>query len=286
MPFRSSQTSNQMKTAIQHRIGRRPYEDDARNQLAKRQRGIGESPGAYAADLRTYARRGHVSLSEKVQEELAVQDFIRSVQPEHLREHLRLHVPDTLAAALAEAQHVKHVLYSEGRVRSARESDVDILAAFPITDQGKRYLLVAMGYFTKWQEACAVFDQSALTTAERLVEEMFCRFGVPEELHSDQGRHFEAKVLQEVCRRLGVKKTRTTSLHPQSNGLAERFNGTLSTQLAILTDSRQRDWDHHQPLVLWSCWPRAADSGGLGVWFTTRTRGQRRTGDGLLSQPP
>ena len=43
-----------------------------------------------------------------------------------------------------------------------------------------------------------------------------------------------------------------TPLHPQSEGLVERFNRTLATQLAILTSQHQRDWDRHLPLVLWS----------------------------------
>lgn len=129
---------------------------------------------------------------------------------------------------------------------------VDILGPFPTTDTGNRYVLVAMDYFTKWPEAYAVPDQTAATTAERLVEEMFARFGVPAELHSDQGRNFESQVFGEVCRRLGVSKTRTTPLHPQSDGLVERFNRTLATQLAILTSHHQRDWDRHLPLVLWS----------------------------------
>ncbi|CAI5637478.1 unnamed protein product [Oreochromis niloticus] len=120
---------------------------------------------------------------------------------------------------------------------------VDVLGPFPVTESGNRYVLVAMDYFTKWPEAYAVPDQSATTTAERLVEEMFARFGVPAELHSDQGRNFESKVFGEICRRLGVEKTRTTSLLPQSDGLVERFNRTLATQLAILTSRHQRDWD-------------------------------------------
>uniref|UniRef100_A0AAV2IXJ3 Integrase catalytic domain-containing protein n=1 Tax=Knipowitschia caucasica TaxID=637954 RepID=A0AAV2IXJ3_KNICA len=65
---------------------------------------------------------------------------------------------------------------------------VDILGPFPVTNSGDRYVLVAMDYFTKWSEAYAVPDQSAATTAGRLVDEMFTRFVVPAELHSDQGR--------------------------------------------------------------------------------------------------
>lgn len=129
---------------------------------------------------------------------------------------------------------------------------VDILGPFPTTEAGNRYILVAMDYFTKWPEAYAVPDQTATTAAQRLVEDMFSRFGVPEELHSDQGRNFESRLFAEVCQRLGVRKTRTTPLHPQSDGLVERFNRTLATQLAILTSRHQKDWDQHLPLVLWA----------------------------------
>ncbi|KAK2919003.1 hypothetical protein Q8A73_003374 [Channa argus] len=129
---------------------------------------------------------------------------------------------------------------------------VDILGPFPTTEAGNRYILVAMDYFTKWPEAYAVPDQTATTAAQRLVEDMFSRFGVPEELHSDQGRNFESRLFAEVCQRLGVRKTRTTPLHPQSDGLVERFNRTLATQLAILTSQHQKDWDQHLPLVLWA----------------------------------
>lgn len=89
--------------------------------------------------------------------------------------------------------------------------------------------------------------------ADALVEGMFCRFGVPETLHSDQGRNFESRVFTAMCERLGIQKTRTTPLRPQSDGLVERFNRTLGQQLAILPSSHQRDWDDHLPLVLMSC---------------------------------
>uniref|UniRef100_A0A3B1IQA4 Gypsy retrotransposon integrase-like protein 1 n=1 Tax=Astyanax mexicanus TaxID=7994 RepID=A0A3B1IQA4_ASTMX len=130
---------------------------------------------------------------------------------------------------------------------------VDVLGPFPVTDSGNRYVLVAMDYFTKWPEAYAVPDQGAVTTADVLVREFFCRFGVPEELHSDQGRNFESEVMAEVCRILGIHKTRTTPLHPQSDGLVERFNRTLAAQLAMVSSKGQRDWDKHLPVVLLAC---------------------------------
>jgi len=129
---------------------------------------------------------------------------------------------------------------------------VDILGSFPITDSGNRYGIIDTDY--KWPEAYAVPDQTAATIAQRLVEEMFARFRVPAELHSDQGRNFESEVFGEVCRQQGVSKTRTTPLHTQSHGLVECFNRTLVTQLAILTSRQQWDWGCHLPVILSSYW--------------------------------
>ena len=67
----------------------------------------------------------------------------------------------------------------------------------------------------------------AITVAKCLVNEFICRFGVPEQLHSDQGRNFESKVIKNVCDLLQIRKTRTSPYHPQSDGLVERFNRTL-----------------------------------------------------------
>lgn len=107
-----------------------------------------------------------------------------------------------------------------------------------------------MDYFTKWPEAYALPDQEAETVADALIEGMFSRFGTAEVIHSDQGRNFESRVFAAMCERLGMEKTRTTPLHPQSDGLVEWFNLTMQQQLAILTADHQRDWDRHIPLVL------------------------------------
>ena len=64
------------------------------------------------------------------------------------------------------------------------------------------------------------------------MSEFFTRFGVPIELHSDQGREFESNFFRECCELLGVRNTRTTPLHPQSDGMVKRFNRTLAQQLA------------------------------------------------------
>ena len=54
---------------------------------------------------------------------------------------------------------------------------------------------------------------------------------------------------------------RTTPLHPQSDGMVERFNKTLKAQLAKFVDQHQRDWDEHVPLLMMAY--RTADTTGV-----------------------
>ncbi|ROT84205.1 putative DNA replication complex GINS protein PSF2 [Penaeus vannamei] len=100
-----------------------------------------------------------------------------------------------------------------------------------------------MDYFTKWPEAYALPDHEAEAVAEAFVNNFITRFGVPRELHLDQGWEFESVVFQECCQLLGIKKTHTTALRPQSDGLVERFHRMLIHQVAKYCSSDQRDWD-------------------------------------------
>lgn len=127
---------------------------------------------------------------------------------------------------------------------------VDVLGPLPLTISGNRYIVICMDYFTKWPEAFALPNQKTEEVATALVNEVFCRFGVPFALHSDQGRNFESEVFQKTMEILGIEKTRTTPLRPQSDGMVERFNRTVLDYLAKFVDRNQRNWDELLPLAL------------------------------------
>ena len=127
---------------------------------------------------------------------------------------------------------------------------IDVLGPLPESDAGNRYLLVLMDYFTKWPEAYALPNQEARTVATAMLQGFVSRFGVPHELHSDQGRNFESAVFKGICDLLGVKKTRTTPLRPQSDGMVERYNRTIGNQLAMYAQDDPTKWDQHVPMLL------------------------------------
>lgn len=85
--------------------------------------------------------------------------------------------------------------------------------------------------------------------ADALVTNFFYRFGFPRELHSDEGRNFELKRMQEVLERLWVSKARTTILHPQSYGMAKSYVTTIEEHLKVVC-THERDWDERLPIFL------------------------------------
>ena len=125
----------------------------------------------------------------------------------------------------------------------------DIMGPLPTSKQGNRYILVVSDYFTRWVEAYAIPNQEAITVAQKLIDNMFCRFSLPKQLHSDMGTQFESKVVKEMCRLLHIRKTHTTPYHPQGDGLVERLNRTIQNMLATVVDSQSSEWENYLPKV-------------------------------------
>ena len=126
---------------------------------------------------------------------------------------------------------------------------VDVLQV-PLSSQNHKYLLVIQDYFTKWGEAIPMADQTAQRITTELVK-LCSTLGLPEIVHSDQGRNFESTILQQTLQAFGVKKSRTTAYHPQGDGMVERLNRSL-LQLLRTYVTHEDDWERHLPLVLYA----------------------------------
>ena len=75
-------------------------------------------------------------------------------------------------------------------------------------------------------------------------------FGVPQVVHSDEGE-VDATIVENMCRMLGIRKTRTMVYSPKSNGCNEAFNGTLGTLIRTgLQGQDVQDWHLIIPFVV------------------------------------
>ncbi|GFW79890.1 retrovirus-related Pol polyprotein from transposon 412 [Trichonephila clavipes] len=105
-----------------------------------------------------------------------------------------------------------------------------------------------MDYFTKWSEACSISEDPDCCRGSSSTLDLAIRILL--QLHSDQGTNFDSAVCKRLCEILGIDKTQTTVLHPQSDGMVERFNRAILNSLSLLVSSNQQDWDKKLPFFL------------------------------------
>ena len=131
----------------------------------------------------------------------------------------------------------------------ADDCAIDILEV-PVSTKNSRYLLVIQDYFTKWADARPLPDQTAIRITAELFK-LFCTFGIPEIVRSDQGRNFESSIVQSTLDAFGVQKSHTTPYHTQGDGMVERLNRSLLQLLRTYVE-KQEDWEQHLPLALYA----------------------------------
>ncbi|CAM4305381.1 unnamed protein product, partial [Lepidochelys olivacea] len=119
------------------------------------------------------------------------------------------------------------------------------------TRSGKKYILVVVDFATRYPEAVPLASIEADTVADALLT-IFSRVGFPKEVLTDQGSNFMSALLRCLWEKCGVRHNWASAYHPQSNGLVERFNGTLKMMLKTFMDQHPQDWDKYLPHLLFA----------------------------------
>ncbi|GFS65088.1 retrovirus-related Pol polyprotein from transposon 412 [Trichonephila clavipes] len=132
------------------------------------------------------------------------------------------------------------------------------------------------------EKCCRTCDSCAARKGKNWIS----RFGVPLQLHSDQGRNSDSAVCKRLCEILAIDKTRTTALHPQSDGMVERFNRTILNSPSLLVSSNQQDWDKKLPFFLLAYRSAVHETTGDTPSQMLFERDLRLPADLLFSRPP
>jgi len=129
---------------------------------------------------------------------------------------------------------------------------VDLAGPFnPMSLSGHKFVMILVEHFTKFVDAVAIPDKSAVTTAQVFLERVLCQFGNCAEVVTDGGSEFAGEFSDLLHKNLIDHRT-TAPNHPQADGLAERAVQTVKRSLRKICEASATPalWDKFLPWIL------------------------------------
>ena len=145
----------------------------------------------------------------------------------------------------------KHTLMSIQEGYPFQKIAIDIVGPLRAPAGRNAYILTVKDCFTRWLEAIPTNDTTARNIVRLLQNEIFSRYGMPEQIHSDNAPNISGREIQEVCQLLNIKKTTTPTYNPKSNTV-ERAHQDLHRMLRALIESTGQTWEELLPEALFA----------------------------------
>nr|GEV16019.1 reverse transcriptase domain-containing protein [Tanacetum cinerariifolium] len=114
-----------------------------------------------------------------------------------------------------------------------------------------KYILVAVDYISKWDEAKALPTNDTRVVV-KFLKSLFSRFGTPKAIISDHGTHFCNDQFAKVMSKYGVTHRLSTAYHPQKSGQVEVTNRDLKGILERMVDENHALWTDKLDDDLWA----------------------------------
>jgi transposase InsO family protein len=118
--------------------------------------------------------------------------------------------------------------------------------------EGCKYILVVIGYVSKWVEALPCRAADAMHSKKMFHEVIFLRYGVPRMVISDGGSHFIDGTFWKALSEVGVDHPIATPYHPHTRGQAEISNKQIKNILPKTVNQMGRSWRSMLSEALWA----------------------------------
>lgn len=105
-----------------------------------------------------------------------------------------------------------------------------------ILKAGRRnlYVLLIQDEFSKFCQGFCTYEKIDANFVQSSLVKYFSGFGFPKRIHSDQGKEFINKTIQNICKTLKINWTTSSVYYPQSNGSIERLIATIKDSCRTL----------------------------------------------------
>ena len=81
----------------------------------------------------------------------------------------------------------------------------------PAASNCRRFILVAIDYFTKWVEAASYKAVTKNVVTDFVRNNLICRFGVPESLITDNGANLNSHLMKDICEQFKITHRNSTA---------------------------------------------------------------------------
>ena len=129
---------------------------------------------------------------------------------------------------------------------------IDLFGPLRVSGRHKCYILSMTDAFTKYVELVSLPNKEAATVTEAIFNRWICRYSVPLEIVSDQGREFCNELSNELYKLLQTTHLHTSSRHPACNSQAEVGNKTIAKYLASFVSDDTLDWEQYLAPLMFS----------------------------------
>ncbi|GFX55792.1 hypothetical protein TNCV_3428631 [Trichonephila clavipes] len=139
--------------------------------------------------------------------------------------------------------------------------NIDAVGPLPVSTKQNRYLITSICVASKYSEAIPVESITSPNVIDALLN-IFSRIGFPREIQSNLGTSFTSELTTTFFNKFGIKVTRSSVSHPQSNAV-ERVHRTIKRVIKALCVESGEDWEGVLPLALFSLRTVAHESTGF-----------------------
>lgn len=143
----------------------------------------------------------------------------------------------------------------------------DICGPYPLSEDGSKYVLAFCDHWSRYIIACPIPNKSAVSVASSFIKEVILKFGIPTEVLSDNAKEFVGVVMSEVMKLLGIERKVTSTYRPQTDGVSERFFGTLNDMISQYVQTSMRSWADVLPFVVFAYNSCEHDSTGFSPFY-------------------
>nr|GEU51036.1 reverse transcriptase domain-containing protein [Tanacetum cinerariifolium] len=123
----------------------------------------------------------------------------------------------------------------------------------PVTRHPQQHLtlITAPWPFYKWGiDIAGPFPEGPGKVKKFVWDNIVCRFGIPGEIISDNGKQFSDNPFKDWCDKLNITQQFASVKHPQSNGLVKRTNRSLGEGIKSGLEEGNKSWVEELPRVL------------------------------------